>query len=56
MSELYKRICAPCGVKYLSEKQKQSGGVTTFNKGECIDCGKQTHVTSIRYYNYLRSE
>lgn len=46
-------ICIDCGVKYLSEQQKQSGGnVTTFHQNDCGICGENKGVTSIRHYNY----
>lgn len=47
--------CVDCGVNYLTEKQKsQEGNVSTFHKGVCTVCLKETSVTHIRHYNYLR--
>lgn len=46
-------VCISCGVKFLSEKQKKQGGVTTVHKGECGLCGEITSITHIRKYNWL---
>lgn len=53
MTDEKKVCCVPCGVKYLTEKQKQQSGVATSNIGICCLCGNKTNVISISYYNYL---
>lgn len=47
-------VCFDCGVGYLTDKQKEEGGVSTFSKGECGVCKEITLVTHIRTYNYLQ--
>ena len=48
-------VCFECGVKYLSEQQKQSGGnAVTFHEDKCCECGEVKSVTSVRHYNYLQ--
>lgn len=49
-------VCFSCGVNFLSEKQKKEGGVSTFSTSECGLCGKTTHTTHIRIYNYLNKQ
>lgn len=46
-------VCVACGVNFLSEEQKKESSVTTFHKGECGLCEKNTLVTHMRHYNYL---
>lgn len=46
-------VCVPCGVKYLTEKQKSEGGAVTANLGHCGVCNTFTHIIHIRHYNYL---
>lgn len=49
-------VCIPCGVQYLSEKQKEEGGVSTFHEGKCGLCENKTHITHMRHYNYLNNK
>ncbi len=52
-----KVVCFDCGVKYLTEKQKQQGGnAVTFHQGICCQCGMEKSVTSVRHYNNLKSQ
>lgn len=48
--------CVDCGVKYLTEKQKENSGVATSNIGICCICGKEKNVISIRHYNFLKTK
>lgn len=47
-------VCADCGVKYLTEKQKKQDRVSTFHLNICGLCGEEEGVTHIRTYNYLQ--
>ena len=53
-SKEIKVVCIPCGVQYLTDKQKGQGGVVTANKGICGLCGKEEYVVPIRHYNNLQ--
>jgi len=46
-------VCIDCGIEFLTDKQKQKSGVSTFHKSECCLCGEEKSVTHIRVYNYL---
>ena len=47
-------VCIPCGVQFLSEKQKSADGhAHTAHKSECGICGKENLVIHIRAYNWL---
>ena len=47
-------VCTPCGLQFLSEKQKaQEGGVHTAHLAKCGVCGKEDTVLHIRVYNWL---
>ena len=46
-------VCVDCGVKFLTDKQKENGGVSTFHLGKCGLCGEEKSITHIRTYNYL---
>lgn len=45
-------VCIPCGIQYLSEKQREANRVVTFHENHCGICGEHTGVTHIRHYNY----
>lgn len=48
-------VCVDCGINYLTEKQKESGGQChTFHLSECGLCQQIKPVTHMRAYNYLR--
>lgn len=47
-------VCIDCGIQFLTEKQKERGGVHTFHKSKCGLCKEEKSVTNIRNYNYLR--
>lgn len=49
-------VCVPCGIQFLSEKQKEEGGVSTFSNGECGLCNQVTMITHMRIYNYLHKK
>ena len=46
-------VCVKCGVKYLTEEQKDKAQICTFFIGECGLCSEETGITHIRNYNYL---
>lgn len=47
-------ICCDCGVKYLTDKQKEDSSCHTFSFGECIECKEVVLVTADRHYNYRK--
>jgi len=47
-------VCASCGIKFLTDKQKEESSPTTFSVSECGLCGEKTSTTHIRKYNYLQ--
>jgi hypothetical protein len=49
-------VCVECGVPYLTDKQKEEGGCTTFHKGICGICEEEKSITHIRTYNYLQKK
>ena len=50
-----KEVCWECGIKYLTEEQKQMKGFAiTFSMGKCCECKEIKEVTDTRNYNYLK--
>jgi len=48
-------VCFDCGVLFLTEEQKKSGGhAVTFSVSECCLCHQEKGTTHIRTYNWLR--
>lgn len=49
-------ICVKCGSRFLTPDQKKDNNrISTFHVSECGLCGKNTGVTHIRHFNYLRT-
>lgn len=44
------QICIPCGVRHLTDEQKNQRKAVTFYEGTCCECGEFTMVTNIRHY------
>jgi len=49
-------VCVNCGVKYLTEEQKDKAMICTFYLGTCGLCNEQAAITHIRNYNYLNKK
>lgn len=47
------KVCCGCGIKYLTEEQKQKSNAVTAKKGTCILCNEETYVVDIINYNNL---
>jgi hypothetical protein len=53
MKEIIGNVCIPRGVPFLSDSQKNEGGLVTTRNGICCVCEKETNVTCTGHYNYL---
>lgn len=49
-------VCVKCGVKYLTEEQKDKTMICTFYLGTCGLCNEHVAITHIRNYNYLNKK